>query len=85
MFRIWAKIIINEKLVKDTMLEISSYDFHKFNSYMQEIAYRLDIPTPVIINRHIINFTVYNNTTFLSDDFVESINFDKLVITNATL
>ena len=49
---------------------------------MREIAEKLDIPTPVVLDKHIIDFTVYKNTRFFTDDFVESVNFEKLVLEN---
>ena len=52
------------------------------NYSTEEIAEKLDIPTPVVLDKHIIDFTVYKNTRFFTDDFVESVNFEKLVLEN---
>lgn len=80
MIRIWAKIIIDGKIVKSFELPVKNYDYHKFDEYLRTIAEKLDIPTPVILDQHIIDFTVYRHTKFVASDFVESIDFDKLAL-----
>ena len=45
----------------------------------------VDIPTPVIIKTHLFNYAKYNTVKFTKQDFVESIDFDKLVFENAFL
>ncbi len=45
----------------------------------------MDIPTPVILKHHIRGFHSFNITTFKAEDFVESVDFDKFVLENATV
>lgn len=80
--RIWAKIVDDTKIIKSCEITVVNYDFHIFEEYVREIAEKLDIPTPVVLDKHIIDFTVYKNTRFFTDDFVESVNFEKLVLEN---
>ena len=80
--RIWAKILNEGKVVKSCEITVVNYDFHIFEEYVREIAYALDIPTPIVLDKHIIDFTVYKSTWFLKEDFVESVNFEKLVLEN---
>ncbi len=80
--RIWAKIVDDTKIIKSCEITVINYDFHIFEEYVREIAEKLDIPTPVVLDKHIIDFTVYKNTRFFTDDFVESVNFEKLVLEN---
>ncbi len=82
MIRIWAKIIDDSKIIKSCEITVMNYDYHIFEEYVREIAYKLDIPTPVVLDKHIIDFTVYKSTRFFKEDFVESVNFDKLVLEN---
>ncbi len=82
MFKIWAKIIIDGKIVKSCEITVKNYDYHIFEEYVREIAYALDIPTPVVLDKHIIDFTVYKSTRFFKEDFVESVDFEKLVLEN---
>lgn len=84
MIRIWAKVIKNDKIVKQFMLEkIETMDYSLFFDYVREICENLDIPTPVVIKTHLFNYAKYNVLRFKKDDFVESISFDKLVLENA--
>ena len=79
--RIWAKLVTENKTLKATEITVD-YDYHIFEEYVREIAYKLDIPTPVVLDKHIIDFTVYKSTRFFVEDFVESVNFEKLVLEN---
>lgn len=84
MFRIWAKVMKDDKIVKQFMLEkFTSIDYSDFYEYLTEICENLDIPTPVLIKTHLFNYAKYNVVRFKKDDFVESIDFDKLVLENA--
>jgi hypothetical protein len=56
-----------------------------FYDYTREICETLDIPTPVIIKTHLFNYAKYNTVKFVRQDFVESVDFDKLVFENAFL
>ena len=86
MIRIWAKVIKNDKIIKQYVLErFDKMDYSEFFSYLTEICSNLDIPTPVLIKTHLFNYAKYNNVRFKKDDFVEPINFDKLVLENAFL
>ena len=83
MFRIWAKVMKKDKIVKQTVLEKDgSMDYSLFFDYVREICEMLDVPTPVIIKTHLFNYAKYNVLKFKKDDFVEKINFDKLVLEN---
>ena len=84
MIRIWAKVLKEDKIIKQCVFErIESIDYSEFFNYLSEICNNLDIPTPVLIKTHIFNYAKYNVVRFKKDDFVESIDFDKLVLENA--
>ena len=86
MVRIWAKIIKDGKIIGQCVYEkFESIDYSKFLTYVREICETLDIPTPVLIKTHLFNYAKYNNVKFIKDDFVEEINFDRLVLENALL
>ena len=86
MIRIWAKVLKKDKIVKQYMLERNTaMDYSEFFDYLREICENLDIATPVLIKTHLFNYAKYNNVRFTSSDFVEPINFDKLVLENAFL
>ena len=84
MVRIWAKVIKDNKIINQTVFErFEEIDYSQFFDYVHEICEKLDLPTTVIIKTHIFNYAKYNFVRFIKDDFVEEINFDKLVLENA--
>ena len=86
MIRIWAKTLKNNKITRQTIFEKEgNIDYSEFFDYVREICEKLDVPTPVIIKTHLFNYAKYNNVRFTADDFVEKIDFDKLVLENALL
>ena len=86
MVKIWAKILKGDKIINQCMFEREgAIDYSEFFEYVREICETLDIPTPVIIKTHLFNYAKYNVLRFKKEDFVESVNFDKLVLENAFL
>ncbi len=86
MVRIWAKVLKEGKIIKQCVYEkLSPIDYSEFGSYLREICELLDCPTPILIKTHIFNYAKYNNVKFKKDDFVESVEFDKLILENALL
>ena len=86
MIRIWAKLLKNGKIIRQLVYErVGIMDYSLFFDYVREICEKLDIPTPVIIKTHLFNYAKYNNVKFKADDFIEKIDFDKLVLENALL
>lgn len=86
MVRIWAKVIKENRIVNQFVYEnFNPLDYSQFNNYLTEICSALDVATPVLIKTHIFNYAKYNNVKFIADDFLEPIDFDKLVLENALL
>lgn len=86
MFRIWAKIIKDGKIVKQlTYDREEKFAYGKFFDYLADICEGLDIATPVLIKSHIFNYAKFNTVRFLPRDFAESVDFDKLVLENIIL
>ena len=83
MIKIWAKIMNQDKIVKQLTYEsIDNFTNETFYLHVAEICHKLDIPSPVVLNMHIKHFNEYSCTTFKLRDFVESIDFEKLVVEN---
>ena len=86
MIRIWAKTIKGLKITNNIIYEsIDSFSKETFYLHIQEICHKMDIPTPVLLKYHINNYVNFNNCIFTSRDFVESINFDKFVLEEASI
>ena len=83
MIRIWAKTIKENKITSQYVFEKDgNIDYSIFYEYVRDICEHLDIPTPVIIKTHLFNYAKYNVLRFTEADFVESIDFDKLILEN---
>ncbi len=83
MVKISAKIIKNHKTVKTfTYINVNEYDRNDFYEYLVEICRKLDISTPLVIPYYIDCYENFNSVSFKSDDFVDKINFDNLLLEN---
>lgn len=85
MLKIWAKTVKEDKITRDFMFK----KFEKFNGdklmdYLVEICYQFDIPTPMLLTSHLNNFEFFNIVKFKETDFVEPIDFEFLVLENAS-
>ncbi len=83
MVKLWARVVKEHKTIK-------KYDFCKdeilewaaFYDYVREICHEMDLSTPVITKTHLFNFAKFNFVRFLKSDFIESVDFDYLMIEN---
>lgn len=86
MFRIWAKVIVGEKIVDQLTYEREDkFTYSLFFNYLADICEELDIPTPILLKTHIFNYAKFRTVRFLPRDFAEPPGFDKLVLENITL
>lgn len=76
-----ANIYTDDRIYKSTVYECDSET--GFETALREICYLQNIPTPVILRRHLQQYTDFNFTRFLPDDFVETVDFESLNIENA--
>lgn len=86
MFRMWAKVLKGEKIVKQITYERDEkFVYSSFFSYLSDICEELDISTPIMLKTHIFNYAKFRTVRFLPRDFAETPEFDKLVIENVTI
>ena len=85
MVRIWAKIMKEDKIVSDTIYEnYETFKPESFFDYISNICETLNIATPVILSKHIFHYLTFNCASFLPQDFPEEVDFDKLIIEEAS-
>ncbi|MCL2797101.1 MAG: hypothetical protein FWD58_03495 [Firmicutes bacterium] len=85
MLKIWAKTLVNDKITRDLMFKrFEKFDYARFMDYLVEVCYELDIPTPVVLKCHAANFREFNVARFRVCDFVERVDFEILVLENAS-
>lgn len=83
MFKIWAKTLAGDKIVLSRVFEFEgAFKKSGFYEYLTHICREIDIPVPVVLKKHISHFEKFNNSRFLSSDFVEQVPFSFLLIEN---
>ena len=83
MFRIWAKVLQDGHIVRQTLYEREEkFSYACFFRYLADICDALDIPTPVLLRSSIFNYAKFNHVVFRPSDFMESVPFDRLVLEN---
>ncbi len=83
MFRIWAKVYLDDHIEKQTVYSREEkFTYSEFFRYLADICNELDIPTPVLLKPHIFNYAKFNHVIFRPADFMEEIAFTKLVLEN---
>ncbi len=86
MFKIWAKVITDGKIVKQTVYESSDkFAYSSFFRYLTDICEQLDIATPILLKSHIFSYAKFNTVRFIPRDFTETPDFDKLVLENVVV
>lgn len=82
MFRLWAKIFKENRLISDTVIEDAGIDTrtHKIFRAIEEACYRFDLGKPIWLDANIKEFKRLAKVRFTQDNFIESIDFDYLEI-----
>ena len=82
MFRLWAKIFKENRMVKDTVIRDDTNDTrtHKVFRALEEVCYQFDLGKPIWLDATVADFKKHSKTRFTSDNFIEAIDFDYLEI-----
>ena len=83
MFRLWAKIIVSGKIVKNITIENPDSSLNrtkKIFSALDEVCYAYDLSKPLWLDKNIREFKKNSRTRFTKDNFVDEIEFDSLDI-----
>lgn len=82
MFRLWAKIMKENRLLKDTVICDDSNDTrtHKVFHALDEIVYQFDLGKPIWLDTTVNEFKKHDKARFYQDNFIEKIDFDFLEI-----
>ena len=83
MFRLWAKIIVSGKMVKNMTIENCDSSLNrtkKIFSALDEVCYAYDLSKPLWLDKNIREFKKNSRTRFTKDNFVDEIEFDSLDI-----
>ena len=83
MFKLWAKIIVSGKMIKNMTIENSDPSLNrtkKIFSAIDEVCYAYDLSKPIWLDKNINEFKKNSKTRFTKDNFVDDIDFDSLDI-----
>ncbi len=79
--KVWAKVMKEDKILRDVVYEDDvPLTQSGFQLLMQELSYKLDIATPVILVNHLKHLERFNRVKFLARDFIEDVDFDLLIV-----
>ena len=83
MFRMWAKLMKDTRIVKDTVISISDYSLSRTSMVFQaldDICLQFDLGKPIWLDATINGFQKHSKVRFTQDNFIEHIDFDFLEI-----
>ncbi len=82
MFRLWAKIFQDNRLLRDTVICDGSEDTrtHKVFRALDEVCMQFDLGKPIWLDVTVRDFKKHSKARFRQDNFVEQIDFDYLEI-----
>ncbi len=82
MFRLWAKIFKDNRMLRDTVVCDDTNDTrtHKVFHSIEEVCYQFDLGKPIWLDTTVADFKRHSKTRFTSDNFIEAIDFDFLEI-----
>lgn len=76
MIKIWGKITVEDKVIKGKTIDVDEKRT-SFFEMLKTICRALNIPTPVLLDKHVYDFNLFHLCTFKPGDFVEPVNFEK--------
>lgn len=83
MFRMWAKLIKDNHLLKDTVIENGNYSLSRTQMVfdaLDAICYEFDLGKPLWLDATVREFQRHDKARFTGDNFIEPIEFDYLEI-----
>ena len=83
MFRMWGKILKDNRLLKDTVICQPDYSLSRTQMVFQSltaICYEFDLEKPIWLDSTVKEFKYHDKARFTQDNFIESVDFDFLEI-----
>lgn len=82
MFRLWAKVFRDNRMLKDMTVCDDSNETrtHKIFQAMDEICYAFDLGKPIWLDTTVHEFKKHAKARFYQDSFIEEVGFDYLEI-----
>lgn len=83
MFRLWAKIFKDNRMLKDIVIYNDDEKINrtkKIFSAVEDVCCNFDLSKPIWLNSTITDFKRHDKTRFYKDNFIDEIDFDYLEI-----
>lgn len=83
MFRLWAKVFKENRMLKNMVVENAKKDISrtkKIFSAIDTICYEYDLSKPIWFEKNIEEFKRHDKVRFYQDNFMDGIDFDYLEI-----
>lgn len=83
MFRIWAKIYKDNKMIKNMVICNDDQNLRRTQKVfgaIDDICQEYDLAKPIWLDSNINEFKRNDRTRFIQDNFIETIGFDYLEI-----
>lgn len=83
MFRLWAKLIKENRLVRDMVVENDTPELSRTKKIfhaLDEVCHEFDLSKPMWLDVTIKDFKKHDKTRFYQDNFIDQIEFDYLEI-----
>lgn len=79
--KIWVKVMAEGKIVRQGVYENEErLTYSHFFEYLTGACELVDVPTPVLMKAHVMNFAKFNYVKFKQSDFIDFVDFDWLVL-----
>ncbi|MBQ2817263.1 MAG: hypothetical protein IJF16_04940 [Clostridia bacterium] len=78
--RLWGIIRKNHKIYKQETVPLASASLCDVCDAMGELTKIFDISRPVLLTKHENDIEQFSRASFLPDDFIDSVNFDRFEI-----
>lgn len=82
MFRLWAKILKDNRMLKDVVIVDERQDTrtHKVLRALESVCVQFDLGQPIWLDKTAAEFKRHAKARFRQDNFLEAIDFDYLEI-----
>ena len=81
MFRIWGKLIKDNKMLRDHTVCIEDYSMSRTSKVykaLDELCLEFDLAKPIWLDINKKDFICHARTRFTKDSFIEDVDFDYL-------
>lgn len=82
MFRLWAKVWKDNRMLKDIVIcdDSDKKRTRKIFGALDQIVYAFDLGKPIWLDNTVREFQNHSRARFYQDNFIETIDFDYLEI-----